>query len=239
MPRASRLTVVAAIGGALVAFAAVPAGLVYLIAAPVSQALAEAPAEDEARPARPEPAPVIVQHAPDPQDARFDCEHDIWVGIHRMSVDAIEGLVDMGAREHATGTVGRDDEGRIVSYTVASDDVPAAIGERLCIVNGGLLGMMNHVRTIQPGQVLWLDPDPDAPWVPYYQPPEAVAGQPQIPYQQAIEEMGQAADAADVDAMRRIWDDRLSAMFANPDDRAVVDRELEAGDLDVLRQMFS
>jgi hypothetical protein len=126
-----------------------------------------------------------------------------------------------------------------VTYTVAPGDVEAVIGERLCIQNGGLLGILNHVRTIQPGQVLWLVPDPDVFWVPYYNPDDAPAGFPQIPYQQAIEAMGASADAGDVDAMCSIWEDTLSGMFTSQNDIDAISQALASGNPDVLRQMFS
>lgn len=157
----------------------------------------------------------------------------------RMSASSYGERKDQGARPFAEGEVGLDDEGNVVSYTVAPGDVGDVIGERLCIRNGGVLGELNHVRTIQPGQVLWLNPNPDVPWVPYYAPPEAPAGFKQIPYQQAIEAMGAAVDAGDVDTVRAIWANELSAMFANQQDKDLISRELETGDLDRLRQMFS
>ena len=135
--------------------------------------------------------------------------------------------------------MGLDDEGDVVTYTVAPGDVEAVIGERLCLENGGLLGMLNHVRTIQPGQELWLVPDPEVFWVPYYNPDDAPAGFQQIPYQQAIEAMGAEVDAGDVDAARAIWSDELSGMFISQADIDLIGRALEGGDLNVLRQMFS
>ena len=50
----------------------------------------------------------------------------------------------------------------------------AVIAERLCAYP--TLGSMNHVRTIQPGQVLWLTPNPDTPWVPYFTPMTRLLG---------------------------------------------------------------
>lgn len=40
-------------------------------------------------------------------------------------------------------------------------------------------------------------------------------------------------------SMRTIWNDELAAMFTDPVDIQVIERALEAGDPDVLRQMFS
>jgi hypothetical protein len=92
---------------------------------------------------------------------------------------------------------------------------------------------------IQPGQVLWLNPDPDTPWIPYFSPMEAGAGLEQDPYQQAIESAGAATDAGDVDAVRAIWTDTLSGMFTDQDTIDAVQRVIDAGDLDGLRQLFS
>lgn len=146
-------------------------------------------------------------------------------------------LRDLGAREFAQGTVTFDEAGTPLTYTVKPGDVEAVIGERLCAYP--TLGSMNHVRTIQPGQVLWLTPDPDTPWVPYYSPDDAPAGFQQIPYQQAIESAGRAVDARDVTKVRAIWNNTLKSMFANPDTIAAVQKVVDSGDLDALRQLFS
>ncbi len=146
-------------------------------------------------------------------------------------------LRDLGAREFARGEVAFDEEGTPVTYTVEPGDVEAVIAERLCAYPA--LGSMNHVRVIQPGQVLWLTPDPDTPWVPYYNPADAPAGFPQIPYQQAIESAGRAVDAGDVDTVRAIWNDTLKGMFANQETIDAVQTVVDSGDLDALRQIFS
>lgn len=135
--------------------------------------------------------------------------------------------------------MGLDDEGNIVSYTVAPGDAPDAIGARLCIENAAWIAPLNHTRTIHPDQVLRFDRDPAVPWVPYYNPVDAPDGFQQIPYQYAIEAMAAAADADDVDAMRAIWADGLSAMFSTPKHIELIQQALDAGDLNVLRQMFS
>ncbi|MBO1751916.1 hypothetical protein J4G33_08885 [Actinotalea sp. BY-33] len=72
-----------------------------------------------------------------------------------------ENLADTGSRRFADGEVGYDGEGRIATYTAAAGDVEGVIGERLCVDNGGLLGMLNgHApdEPIQPGEVLVIDP---------------------------------------------------------------------------------
>jgi hypothetical protein len=196
-----------------------------------------------------EPSEQAIETHPVPADAESGAGHpstapDVctdaaWIRIDRMSADISGELVDQGARDLAAGTVGVDDDGTIVSYTVAAGDVPAVIGERLCIENGLEIPTLNHVRMIHPGQVLRLDADPTVPWVPYFNPADAPGGFQQIPYQQAIEAMGTAADADDIGRMRAIWADDLSGMFTIQADSEVIAQALDAGDLDVLRQMFS
>ncbi|MFE6734927.1 hypothetical protein [Microbacterium sp. NPDC057650] len=193
-----------------------------------------------------EPSYIVeVSAAPKPSAAPTAAETDpdacaskamVQLGGSRANISG--NPVDRGPRELAAGTVGRDDAGTIVSYTVAAGDAPAAIGERLCISGADALATMNHTRTIHPGQVLRLNQE-SAPWVPYYNPAEAEAGFQQIPYQEAIEAMGRAADASKVDTMRAIWREKLKAMFTDP---AVIDeiqKALDSGDLVVLDQMFS
>lgn len=146
-------------------------------------------------------------------------------------------LRDLGAREFAQGEVFVNADGTPSTYTVAPGDVEAVIAERLCAYP--TLGEMNHVRVIQPGQVLWLTPDPDLPWVPYYNPWDAPAGFQQIPYQQAIESAGRAVDAGDIDTVRAIWNDTLKGMFANQETIDAVQKVVDSGDLVGLRQLFS
>jgi LysM repeat protein len=156
-----------------------------------------------------------------------------------MSASLSGDLVDQGARDLAAGTAGLDDGGRIVTYTVASGDALYAIGDRFCIANALTIATLNHTRTIQPGEVLLLHPASSIPWIPYFNPADAPAGYQQIPYQLAVEAMSAAAHADDLDAMRAIFADDLSGLFPNPVDADVIARALEAGDLDVLRQMFA
>jgi len=146
-------------------------------------------------------------------------------------------LQDLGARDYARGEVTVDEDGTPVTYTVEPGDVEAVIAERLCAYP--TLGSMNHVRTIQPGQVLWLTPDPESPWVPYYSPSDAEEGFQQIPYQQAIESAGAAVDAGDVDRVRTIWNDTLKGMFTDQGTISAVQQVVDSGDLDGLRQLFS
>lgn len=146
-------------------------------------------------------------------------------------------LRDLGAREFARGTVTVDKDGVPVTYTVERGDVEAVVAERLCAYP--TLASMNHRRDIHPGQELWLTPDPDIPWLPYYGPYDAPAGFQQIPYQQAIESAGRAVDAGDVGAVRTIWNDTLKAMFTNQETIEAVQKVVDSGDLAALRQIFS
>lgn len=146
-------------------------------------------------------------------------------------------LRDLGAREFARGEVAVDEDGTPVTYTVEPGDVEAVVAERLCAYPN--LGSMNHRRDIHPGQVLWLTPDPDTPWVPYYNPWDAPGGFQQIPYQQAIESAGAAVDAGDLGTVRAIWNDTLKGMFTNQETIDAVQNVVDSGDLDALRQLFS
>lgn len=78
-----------------------------------------------------------------------------------------ENLVDMGPLEFAKGEVNYDLKGRVSTYTVAAGDVLGAIGNRLCIDNGIMLGDLNGRRgyeSIQPGEVLVVDPETVPGW---------------------------------------------------------------------------
>lgn len=174
-----------------------------------------------------------------PEGGPGDCDASAWIHLGRMSASLSGDLVDQGARDLAAGTVGRDDEGRIVTYTVAPGDALYAIGDRFCIANALTIATLNHTRTIQPGEVLLLSPDRSVPWVPYFNPADAPAGYQQIPYQLAVEAMSAAAAANDLDTMRTIFADELSSLFPNPADADVIAQALAAGDLDVLHQMFA
>lgn len=146
-------------------------------------------------------------------------------------------LRDLGARPFAQGAVTVDADGTPVAYTVAAGDLEAMVAERLCAYP--TLSSMNHRRDIHPGQVLWLTPDPELPWVPYYNPVDAPAGFLQSPYQQAIESAGAAVDAGDVDGVRAMWNGTLKDMFTNQETIAAVQKVVDSGDLDALRQLFS
>lgn len=174
-----------------------------------------------------------------PKGSPAGCEDPAWLHLGAMSASLSGDLVDRGARDLAAGTAGVDEGGRIVTYTVAPGDALFAIGERFCIANALTIATLNHTRTIQPGEVLLLHPDGSIPWVPYFNPADAPAGYQQIPYQLAVEAMSTAAHAGDVEAMRAIFADGLSGMFPSQADADLIAQALDAGDLDVLRQMFA
>ena len=173
-----------------------------------------------------------------------DCTTTSWLNTMKQGSEPAHvtllgpDLVDMGPREFAEGTASRDDQGRIKTYTVAPGDVPSAIGDRFCLGNGIALGDINHTRTIHPGDVLILTPDPTLAWIPYYNPTDAPDGFKQIPYQTAIEAMGDASAAGDIDTMRSIWANKLAPMTTDQADLDAVAQALSKGDMTVLRQMF-
>ena len=174
-----------------------------------------------------------------PKGSPAGCENPVWLHIGEMTASLSGDLVDGGARDLAAGSAGVDDEGRIVTYTVAPGDALYAIGDRFCIANALTIADLNHTRTIQPGEVLLLHPDSSIPWIPYFNPDDAPAGYQQIPYQLAVEAMSAAAHANDLAAMRKIFAEDLARLFPNHADAHSIAKALAAGDLDVLRQMFA
>lgn len=170
--------------------------------------------------------------------AEADCTRPAWIELTPESATITGVVEDQGEREFARGTADVMEDGKI-TYTVAPGDVDAVIGERFCIKNGGTISALNHTRTIHPDQVLRLYANPHIRFIDYYIPHDAPEGFLQIPYQNAIEAMGAAADADDIEAMRAIWADTLAGMFTDPAETAAIERALDAGDIDVLQQMFS
>lgn len=69
-------------------------------------------------------------------------------------------LVDRGATETAGGTVARDSDGRIVSYTVAEGDGEFAVGDRFCLEPYSFMDYSNLEWPFDPGDVLVLAVDP-------------------------------------------------------------------------------
>lgn len=174
-----------------------------------------------------------------PKDSPAGCEEPRWlhVGGGRASING--ELIDRGVNELARGTVGLDANGNVKTYTVEPGDALYAIGDRFCIANALTIATLNHTRTIQPGEVLLLAPDSSIPWVEYFNPRSAEGGYQQIPYQLAVEAMSAAAWAGDVDQMRDIFANELRALYPDPAEADVIAQALDAGDIDVLRQMFA
>jgi hypothetical protein len=92
-----------------------------------------------------------------------------WHGEGDGPVKLLGELTDMGASGYASGPVGYDEQGKIETYTVQPGDALAAIGERFCI-DYITVGVYNHRmppgKTIQPGDILMLRPDPSVTWSP-------------------------------------------------------------------------
>ena len=174
-----------------------------------------------------------------PKNSPAGCEEPRWLhlGGGRASING--DLVDRGVNDLARGTVGLDSDGNVKTYTVEPGDALYAIGDRFCIANALTIATLNHTRTIQPGEVLLLAPDSSIPWVEYFNPRSAEAGYQQIPYQLAVEAMSAAAWAGDVDKMRAIFTNELRALYPDPAEADVIAQALDAGDIDVLRQMFA
>lgn len=174
-----------------------------------------------------------------PKDSVAGCEEPRWlhVGGGRASISG--EVVDRGVSELARGPVGLDAHGKVKTYTVEPGDALYAIGDRFCIANALTIATLNHTRTIQPGEVLLIAPDSSIPWVEYFNPRSAEGGYQQIPYQLAVEAMSSAAWAGDVDQMRDIFANELRALYPDPAEADVIARALDAGDIDVLRQMFA
>jgi len=216
---------------ALAVTAAALAGCTAAAPAAVQMSEASAPAAD---------AKPVTEVGPTPQSTEPEtCSRmsEVYGDGGGLYWERHGTLRDLGERDFARGDVAVDANGTPVTYTVEPGDVEAVVAERLCAYPN--LGSMNHRRDIHPGQVLWLTPDPDIPWVPYYSPNDAPAGFLQIPYQQAIESAGAAVDAGDVDTVRAIWNDTLKGMFTDQETIDTVQKVVDSGDIDALRQLFS
>lgn len=146
-------------------------------------------------------------------------------------------LVEMGPSELASGEVLKDDGGEIYAYVVAPGDSPIAIGERFCI-DYVTVQSHNHVRAgmIHEGDVLYLRPDPTLPWVDPYSPFDSQPGEQTGPYYDAIDFMRNAVVAQDAAEAQRVW--AGLGPRVHPEARAIATRALEAGDWELLRQMF-
>ncbi|WP_322411694.1 hypothetical protein [Microbacterium invictum] len=257
MSRAAKVATGVVVAGvaSLVALAAPAVAGVYgavsswALSPPAEERVVEAPAEpasgdDDANPDRMldelgDGYVYVGNGTAIPKGNPAGCDKPAWLHIGRMKASLSGDLVDRGVRDLAAGTTGLNDQGEVVTYTVAPGDAPHAIGDRFCIANPLMITMLNHTRTIQPGEVLLLRPDSSIPWIPYFNPDDAPAGYQQIPYQLAVEAMSAAAHAGDLDAMRAIFANDLAHLFPDPADADLIARALDGGDLAVLRQMFA
>lgn len=50
------------------------------------------------------------------------CDKPAWLQLGRASASLNRDLIDSGPREYAAGTAGLDDQGRVVTYTVAAGE---------------------------------------------------------------------------------------------------------------------
>ncbi|MFF7293815.1 hypothetical protein ACFY9N_14890 [Microbacterium sp. NPDC008134] len=145
-------------------------------------------------------------------------------------------LVEMGPSELANGEVLKNGGGEIYAYVVAPGDSPIAIGERFCI-DYVTVQLHNHVRAnINPGDILYLRPDPTLPWIDPYSPFDVQPGEQTGPYYDAIDFMRNAVAAKDLAEAQRVWEGL--GPRAHPEARAIAAQALEAGDWELLRQMF-
>lgn len=145
-------------------------------------------------------------------------------------------IVEMGPSELASGEVLKNDDGEIYAYVVAAGDSPIAIGERFCIDFTTVMSH-NHVRVnINPGDVLYLRPDPTLPWIDPYSPFDVQPGEKTGPYYDGIDFMRNAVVAQDLAEAQRVWSGLGPRV--HPDARAIVSHALEIGDWELLRQMF-
>ncbi|MFJ4254218.1 LysM peptidoglycan-binding domain-containing protein [Microbacterium sp. NPDC090003] len=145
-------------------------------------------------------------------------------------------LVEMGPSEWASGEALTDADGEIYAYVVAPGDSPIAIGERFCIDYTTVLSH-NHVRVnINPGDVLYLRPDPTLPWVDPYSPFDVQPGEQTGPYYDGIDFMRNAVVAQDLAEAQRVWTGLGPRV--HPEARTIATRALEIEDWELLRQMF-
>ena len=82
----------------------------------------------------------------------------------RVFAELRHELIDLGPRDYAAGEATLDEAGKILSYTVAPDDSPTAIGDRFCVDYVTVLQFNHTWPEIDPGEVLVLSPDPSVQW---------------------------------------------------------------------------
>ncbi|WP_308492458.1 LysM peptidoglycan-binding domain-containing protein [Microbacterium terrisoli] len=128
------------------------------------------PAATKDAPVASAPAPTAVESAPsaatcaDSPTARINMPTYAY-NTRPVSAPELVGVVtDTGALTHASGKPTRDG-GQIVSYIVQPGDALDAIAARFCM-DLNSFSAFNHAtgRTLQPGEILELRPDPAKPW---------------------------------------------------------------------------
>ncbi|KDA05231.1 hypothetical protein DC31_02340 [Microbacterium sp. CH12i] len=180
-----------------------------------------------------------------PEGGPGDCTATAWINIagneDGPTYATLTGaeLIDMGPREFAAGAVGLDEQGQIETYTVEPGDALFAIGDRFCFGNALTLGTLNHRccgTAIQPGDVLYLRPDPTLPLVSSFMPYAAEPGTSTIPYFHTVYEFSTAIAARDLPTAQSVWD-RLS-VDVSPDAASVITQALSESNWTLLRRMF-
>lgn len=98
--------------------------------------------------------PVVINHP-----ARFadGCRQNSMMTASGALVGA-QTLIDMGPRQFAEGTVTRDADGRLATYTVAPGDAGPAIGTRFCVDYITVLQYNGVYPWPHPGDILRLHP---------------------------------------------------------------------------------
>lgn len=98
--------------------------------------------------------PVVINH---PSRFADGCRQNS-VMTESGGLAGAQMLVDMGPREFAQGTVTRDAEGRLATYTVAPEDAGPAIGTRFCVDYITVFQYNDVYPWPHPGDVLRLRP---------------------------------------------------------------------------------
>lgn len=117
--------------------------------------------EPPAGAAEPEAAPTPEPTPRDPKQAAawaIGCDDFGLARGYSGSPQATYPRPDRGPSEYAQGTVTLDEDGNVTTYTVAPGDSGMSIGERFCIDYVSLLAVNDAFPTLQPGQVLTINP---------------------------------------------------------------------------------
>ena len=109
-------------------------------------------------------AETVDSESPEPRDPKqaaawaIGCDDFGLARGYSGSPQATYPRPDRGPSEFASGTVTLDPEGNVATYTVAPGDAGMSIGERFCIDYVSLLAVNDAFPTLQPGQVLTINP---------------------------------------------------------------------------------